>query len=141
MRRKVTTTSADFANLRTKIDSNDPFFKGSRMIEIPIYEKKIPKWINDAEKTQEILLKSFPKLKTDPNQRKAAGRWNRIIHLYWHLNYTHEQIVSEFNDTNEKQETLYSIRSVIRSIKRVSKGIRANGTGKFSGKRGRPKGK
>jgi hypothetical protein len=128
----------DLANLRTKIDSNDPFMSGGHQIlKIRLFPKKIPDWINDLEKIRQLLLRSFPKLAIDSNQRKAASRWARIINLYWVMGYTRMQVVDEINDqTGENTETFDSINSTIRSIKRVSEGLRADGTGLKSNKRG-----
>jgi len=122
------------AQLRRVLDGNDGFISGgNQIVGARTYKRKTPKWVLDDKKISALLLRSFPKLATDGNQREAAGRWAAVIHLYFRMKYTHAQVADEIGSTKEK------IEYVIRSIYRASKGLRADGRGKLSGKRGRPK--
>jgi hypothetical protein len=131
----------DTAELRQSFDGKDPFMTGGHQImKVRKKEKIVPKWINDQVKIRQILLESFPKLATDSVQRTRAARWARVIQLYYKMDYTDGQIVDELNDENpDSTVTLYQIRSIIRSIKRVAIGRSANGTGQRGRKPGRPK--
>ena len=122
------------AQLRRVLDGNDGFISGgNQIVGARTYKRKTPKWVLDDKKIGILLLRSFPKLATNSSQREAAGRWAAIIHLYFRMGYTRNQVADEIGSTEEK------IKSIIRSIRRVFKGLRANGSGKLSGKRGRPK--
>lgn len=127
--------------LRTKIDGSDTFFEGHRIIKqrrgnagnktgVP---RTCPDWAKDNAKIRALLLRSFPKLLTDEKQRLKAGRWARVIQMYYRSQMTHGQIC------NELDLTLPTILSMIRNIDRVVKGKRADGRGNLSGKVGRPK--
>lgn len=93
----------------------------------------IPEWVMDDGEVQRILLRSFPNLNTNPLQRQRASRWNRIIYLHYRLRYTYAQIAEEMELTEAQ------VRRLIHSISRASAGLRANGTGAISGKKGRPR--
>ena len=127
--------------LRTKVGSDETFFEGHRIIKprrgnqgnktgIP---RTCPDWAKDNLKIQKILLGSFPKLATHKKQRTSAGRWARIIQLYYRKQMTHGQICSELG------LSLPAVFSVIRSIDRTVLGKSANGTGARGRKIGRPK--
>jgi hypothetical protein len=127
--------------LRTKVDGDDPFFEGHGIVKprrgnqgnktgVP---RTCPEWALDNAKVQEILLRSFPKLMTDEKQRASAGRWARIIQLYFKSQMTHGQIASELG------VNLNTILMVVRSIGRAAKGLSSK-TGKARvGVRGRRK--
>jgi len=121
------------SQLRRVVDGNEGFSGGSQVVGARSYKRSIPRWALDDKKISALLLRSFPKLATDGTQRAAAGRWAAVIHLYFRIGYTRNQVADEIGSTEEK------IKSIIRSIRRVFKGLRANGNGKLSGKRGRPK--
>lgn len=118
--------------LRSQVD--DAFVGGGHQV-VKARERKriIPEWVNNKKKIQEILLNSFPKLRTNPRQRVAAARWARVIQLYYRAHYTQPQVAEEM------RLTIYQVEGVIRSIQRVSSGRWANGKKMRGGKRGRPK--
>ena len=99
------------------------FNKAQRLWGKPPTQKKIPLWVYENKKVREILLRAFPKLDLDPVQRRGAGRWARIIHLYYRLKWSRGQIAKEMG------LQYYTVNDLIRSIKRVAAGKRANGTG------------
>lgn len=120
--------------LRQQIDQNDTFsLGGHRIVHARTHKRKVPLWALNDTKVQALLLRSFPKLHTDARQQEAAGRWAAIIHLYFRMKYTRSQVAEEIGST------VIKVRDVLRSILRVSKGLRANGTGVLGAPKGRPK--
>jgi len=119
--------------LRTKIDYNEPFFEGHRIIKPyasgPRANRKCPAWANSNAKIRALLLRSFPKLATNKKQRQGAGRWARIIQMYYRSQMTHGQICTEL------RSTLPTVASIIRAIDRAVKGKRANGRPRIGRKR------
>lgn len=119
--------------LRNAVDANDQFMTGHGVVKVRTYKRAVPKWTRNDKAVRALILRSFPKMNTDSAQRNAAARWASVIHLYFRMGYTASQVAEEIGSTTMK------IEFVIRSIHRVSKGLRANGTGKLGAKRGRPK--
>lgn len=121
--------------LRAILDSNDPFMTtGHQILKIRRPRKKTPSWVHNNKKIREFLLQSFPKMKTDPRQRARAGRWVRIIHLYYNQNWSRGQIAEELG-------VGYGVvSSSIRRIGLAARGLRTDGSGRPLGaKKGRPK--
>lgn len=121
----------DFAQLRERLDSNDPFMSGGHQImktagatQHNARLRRIPVWANNDEQIRQLLLQSFPKLATDPKQRHRAGRWLQVIHLYYRVGYTRGHIAVELKITEDQ------VRDLIRNITRAANGKRADGTGK-----------
>ncbi len=125
--------------LRTKIDGADVFFTGHRIVKPRRGRDRsetfrtCPEWAMSDAKTRELLLSSFPKLATNKKQRASAGRWARIIQLYYRKQMTHGQICTELG------LSLPTIFSVIRSINRVASGKTSDKAVARKGSRGRPK--
>lgn len=105
----------------------------SQIVQARTYRRASPLWTKSDKKIQELITRSFPKVQTSPTQRTAAARWVSVIHLYFRMGYTRSQIAHEIGSTTTK------VHGIIRSILRVSKGLRADGCGKLKGSRGRPK--
>ena len=131
-------TKADtdtFRELRGRFDGRDPFMtRGHQIIKMRRGNHEIPEWVKDAEKFRKILLRSFPKMATNKRQRAGAGRWVRLVYLYYNLNMTTGQVAVEM------KMSIPSVKFTLVCIRRVSKGIRANGTGKIGERpRGRPR--
>jgi hypothetical protein len=121
------------AKLRKMLDSNDGFMKGHQNVGAKTYKRKSPSWVYSNTLIQRLILKSFPNVKKNVSQRQNAARWATVIQLYFRLKYTYTQVAEEMNTTPLK------VRCMLRSIHRVSKGLRANGTGTLGNKKGRPK--
>ena len=127
-----------FEEMLTKVDSDETFFRGHRIVKSRRGDagdktgapRVCPDWAHDNVKIQGFLLRSFPKLAINAKQRKAAGRWARIIQMYFKSQMTHGQIASELG------VNLNTILMLIRSIKLAARGFRAD-TGKARGRRGR----
>lgn len=108
---------------------------GSQIVNARTYKRLLtPTWVYHDSEIRTVLLRAFPKLATDEKQREAAARWGAVIHLYYKMRYTSSQVAQELGTSTLK------IKNVLRSISRVSKGLRANGSGRRGGVRtGRPK--
>jgi hypothetical protein len=116
----------DYEQLRQHIDSNDPFMtRGHQIIKIRRgwRKKQVPEWATNDKSVQALVLRSFPKLKTDDKQRRRAGIWVRVINLYFRMGWTRGQIAEELGTTSE------IIKYTIRRIRRVSEGKAADGLG------------
>ena len=106
---------------------------GHQIVKVRQRKRLIPSWANNNERVKEIILRSFPKLDSDAKQHATAARWVRIVQLYFRAHYTRAQVAEEMGLTSEQ------VKGVIRSMRRVSVGRRANGTGNLGGRPGRPK--
>lgn len=113
-----------FEELRGQFDGQDPFMTtGHQIITVRRGTHKIPDWTKDKTRIQKLLLRSFPKMMVDSKQREQAGRWARVIHLYFRMQMTSGQVAEEMELPKKK------IYDIILRIQRVSHGRRANGTG------------
>lgn len=121
------------SQLRRTLGRNETFFQGHQNVGARTYDREAPKWTKNDGAIRTLLLKTFPKLATDDNQRTSAARWASVIHLYYRLGYTRGQIAEEIGSTDVK------VHGVIRSITRAYKGLRADGSGTKSNRRGRPR--
>lgn len=133
-----------FVELRGHMDGKDPFMTGGhQIVKIRTVQKTIPQWTKNDAKIREILLRSFPYLASNLKQRAKAARWVRAIHLYFRMGLTRGQLAEELGETLEdgtlipmKRET---VKSLIRTLRRVGSGRRADGTGMLGKPKGRPK--
>ena len=125
------TTEKDKAILRKFFDSNEPFMSGHQIIS-PIRrpDKEVPDWALDNHEVQRILLQSFPKMHTDPRQRRSAGRWARILYLYFRVYETDSGIAEEMN------MTVGAVRSILSRIVGLAEDIQK---GVETARKGRPK--
>lgn len=125
--------SRNHDQIRKFVDGADGFMSGFQIGQAKVYKRKMPRWVNSDSEIRKILLSAFPKLKTDAKQRTAAARWANVIHYYFRLRYTYIQTAEELAI---KPETT---RNILRRIKRVAEGRRADNTGPKGGHRGRPR--
>ena len=118
------------------IDGKEQFMRSGHQILVKRrHKKKMPEWVWSDAEIRKMLLRSFPRLRTNKSQSASAGRWVRIIQLYFRMGKTHGQIA-------EEMELKYKdVNNLIDRIRRVGRGFCANGTGKKLGARptGRPK--
>jgi len=91
---------------------------GYQIITIRRPRKVVPEWANSNRRIQKFLLRSFPLMRMDPAQRTRAGRWARVINLYFKRQWSRGQIAEELNWTYARVDT------IIRSIKRAAEGKR-----------------
>ncbi len=115
-----------FWELRKSFDGNDPFMtQGHQILKIRRGDRRIPTWAKDKRKIQAILLRSFPGLRTNIQQRARAARWVVIIQLYFRVQMTLTQVAEE----TKLPKSL--VQSLIRSISRAAAGRKANSQGAF----------
>jgi hypothetical protein len=107
---------------KTIADFSAKDLKGFQITESGVgVEKEIPAWVYMRDEIQKVLLKAFPKLHTDSNHRKRAGRWAQVINMYYLQGMTAEEVAQELN------ETRVVIKRLIISISRISKGLTVDG--------------
>jgi hypothetical protein len=125
-----------FGELRGSFDGQDPFMLMGHQILRPRVLRpsdRASEWTSNKE-VQKVLLRAFPKLRTDRRQRKRAARWTRIIHLYFRMNMTAGQVAVEMR---LKRKT---VENLVASIRRVASGRRADNKGMRGQRRpGRPR--
>ena len=56
-------------------------------------------WASDSEKIKRYVQGRFPKMETDPNQRKMAARTVRLIYLYYVEGSTAAQVAEALGMT------------------------------------------
>jgi hypothetical protein len=123
-----------FAELRQYFESNDPFmYKGHRISKKLQRERDVPSWTLNNSQTKKVLLRSFPNLLGDPKQRIRAGRWLRVIDLFFRQNWSQTDVAAELKMSYD------SVHTLLRNIRRAGDGLRCDGTGKLSLKKGRPR--
>lgn len=109
------------------------FLSSHQILKTKRPKKKIPEWVVNDKKTQNLLLRSFPLMKSNLKQRTQAGRWARVINLYYKRQWSRGQIAAELH------LTYAAVDSIIRALKRAAAGLRTD-TGKAVGKfKGRPR--
>jgi len=113
------------ANLKTLMDGGEHFMGGHGIVKARTYKRAVPMWALNDKAIRKMVLRAFPKFITDASQRERAARWASVIHLYFRMGYTRGQIAEEIGSNACK------VHGVIRSILRVSKGLRADGSGKL----------
>lgn len=130
--RKKSTNNPDFEKLRTILDTNDSFVAGGHEIKkIRTRKKDVPAWALNNKKVQELLLRVFPKLRTDPKQRRRAARWAAAIHLFYRVGMTHSQIAAELKTKSVR------IKLVLQHIRWSVRGFTANHRGLRKAKKGK----
>jgi len=94
--------------------------------------RKMPEWMYHKKNLGELLLRVFPKLKTDERQRKNAARWLEIISLYFKSGWSAQSVAEQLSITEKK------VYDTAQRITRAGAGLRTTGKQR-TGKRGRPK--
>ncbi len=115
--------------LRNLVDAKDGFMTGHQICKVRRPKRVLPDWARTQKSIQELLLKAFPKLKTEERQRQRAGRWAMVIQLYFRSGKSYRETAEEMG------EKVRTIEMVIRSIHRTAKGHPVNG--RLRVKRGR----
>ena len=110
--------------VRRHFDAGESFMTGHQILVRRQHDREIPEWAKNDTRIQTILLRSFPKLAEKGSKDAVrAGRWARVIQLYFRLKRTHGQVAEEMG------MSYGAVRSLIRGIKRVSEGKRYDGRG------------
>jgi hypothetical protein len=124
----------DMARLRRRMDGDDRFINAHQIKTIRTRERHIPTWVLNDKEVQKVLLRAFPDLKRNRVMGKRAGRWTRAIHLYYRVQLSNSQVAKEMG------LNLNTTKMMLKSIRRVAKGRRADNTAMLGASpKGRPK--
>lgn len=91
-------TSDDMKQLRKSFDGGDNFIAGGHAVRgggSTNHAQRVanpPLWVNDALKVQALLTKVFPLMVKSKTQRERAGRWARVIQLYYRMGLTRGRV-------------------------------------------------
>lgn len=118
----------DRNRLRGKVDGSDLFMSAHQIKKVRTREREVPVWVLSDAEVQKVLLRSFPNLNTNLKQRKAAGRWARIIHLYYRMKRPNSQVAKEMG------VTVNALKMTLKGIRRVARGRRFDNRGKLKSK-------
>jgi hypothetical protein len=66
--------------------ANGSELNGYHAVQTREHKRLIPVWTLSDDRVREVLHKLFPKHDKDARQRESAGRWLRIIYLYFRVN-------------------------------------------------------
>lgn len=114
-------TTDDMLALRKKVDSGDRFMDAHQVTKVRSIERMIPEWAMNDKEVQRLLLLAFPKLKTRLRQRKRAGIYVRIIHLYWRMRLPYPVVAKELGISE------VSLKRKIQILTRHGEGLNAHG--------------
>jgi hypothetical protein len=128
-----TARKKDMQRLRKRMDGNDNFMEGHQIKTIRTRTREIPPWtLNDAE-VQKVVMRSFPDWRKNRRHTAGAGRWVRIIQLYYRMQMPIHMVAKEM------EVTLGTAKNLLLHIRRVSQGRAANNSGPLNRPTGRPK--
>lgn len=85
------------------------------------YRRELPEWVRSKVGVQKVLLAAFPKLNESLSQRRRAGKWLRVITLFYLQNWSEAQVAAEIN------ESVCRVRHHIAHIDNVANGLTALG--------------
>jgi hypothetical protein len=154
----------DFQFLRQSFDGSDAIMRAftTRANGRAAHVKRlanVPKWVMNNAAVIEVLLRAFPKMKTNPTQRRRAGTWAYIIHHYYRLGETALGVAVQLrHDLGQRASTRLRggtksvnptsaddienltkrVQDTIARILRVEQGLRTDRKSR-SGKMGRPR--
>src|SRR5437899_2054678 len=104
------------------LDRNDNFQKGYGIRGGPTLRmRKMPKWMNNKKDIHRLLLQVFPKLQTDEHQHKSVLRWLRIIHWYFKMGYSAQDVAEKLSITEK------NVYDTAQRITRAGAGHRTTG--------------
>jgi hypothetical protein len=135
-------TRKDFQKLRKSFDGEDLGPSRSIGVKAPRYlqtrsrpERDDPEsqFLYSDSGTQAFLLKNFPDLDNDREQKEQAARWAAVINLYFRAGWTDSRIEKELGW--EKG----TAGSIVQQIRRKIRGLRRNGKAYSPRKPGRPR--
>jgi hypothetical protein len=127
------TRKKDMAKLRRRIDGDDNFMTAHQIKKIRTRERSIPTWTLNNKKVQKVVLSAFPDL-ANPESKRRASRWIRMIYLYYRMQMSNSQVAKEMD------ETLNAVKMALKGIRRVARGLRFDNRGiRGLRPRGRPR--
>lgn len=108
-------------DLKTFREAGVDAFTGGFQVGAARTYKRMPQiWANSDLEIRKVLLTAFPRQATNPKQRERAGRWMRIIYMYYRLGYTSAQVAEELKMSNA------NVRRMASNINRVRNGMKAS---------------
>lgn len=131
-----TTRRKDMAKLRKKMDGDDGFMGGHQIKKVRqlFGQRDTPLWAASDTEVRKVLLRAFPKLNREKNQRAAAARWSQAITLVYRVGMPYNHAASEMG------LKVGTLRSLLRNIRRVARGQRSDTRAPLGLRpRGRPK--
>ncbi len=127
-RRTHKQTNVDFKILRTQFGGDSQFMNAHQIRKIRTRERDIPAWTLDDAEVQKVLLRAFPKWRTNLCQRQRAARWAFIITLYFRMEKSSRQVADELRERGWLTKPK-NVELTVASIRRVARGYRADNTG------------
>ncbi|MHB8485504.1 MAG: hypothetical protein ACYDCM_07225 [Candidatus Acidiferrales bacterium] len=105
-------------------DGSESFMAGGHQIVKTRHNRRsIPAWAQDPDQVKAILLRAFPNLQTSFVQKERAGKWLRVIYLYWQAGFDSVTVCLEMGVSRSE------FKNILQRIRRVAAGQRANGSG------------
>jgi hypothetical protein len=128
------TRRKDMAKLRLRMDGDDSFMSSHQIKKIRTREREIPAWTLNDKEVQKVITRSFPNWRTRRADAQRAGRWIRIIHLYYRMQLSNSQVAKEL------EMNLNALKMALKGIRRVARGQRFDNRGRLGARpQGRPK--
>lgn len=109
-----------YRQLREKFDATTDATKGYQIRRFYKRRKTTPAWAEDDQKVRELLLSVFPKMNVRKKDRLRAGRWMRVIYLYYRRHWTRGQIAAEMG------LTYWTVNRLLSRIATASKKMEAD---------------
>lgn len=109
----------DLAKLRKSFDGDEGFMSAHQIKKIRGRDRKIPEWALNDKEVRKLLLRCFPTLKTNQTRAERAGRWMRVIHLYYRMGLTNSQTAAEMG------VSVCVVKHIVQCMTFAFKGLRA----------------
>jgi len=136
LRRAGQERKADDLELRAMFGGDSQFMNAYQTKRIRTRAREIPAWTLDDKEVQKVLLRAFPKWRTNRRQSQQAARWASIINLYFRMEKSNRQVGLELEPKMKPK----NVELIVASIRRVARGHRADNKGPRGVRRpGRPK--
>lgn len=121
--------------LRRFFDGSSQFLGGHQIVTVRRIRHKAPLWILNDTKIKEILLRSFPKMFTDPKQRFRAGRWFNVAYWYFRIGASRSEIAEAMGIK------VKNVSDILQRVSRAAQGYSTDGKKRRLGSKvpGRPK--
>ena len=123
--RDKATKRKDMASLRKRMDGDDRFMEGHQIRKLRARHRAVPDWAVNDELFRKILLRSFPGCDNSHRAARRAGRWARIVYLFYRMNFSYTYIAKELGCTENR------VKMTLRTIRWAAEG-RNTATGKRS---------
>jgi hypothetical protein len=114
----------DNARLRKVLDGSDKFMDGYEIKTVRTIDRDIPDWALNLKEVKRVLLTVFPKISLRPGNKKRnfrAGRWARIIQLYYRMQLPQQIVMKEMGLTEPE------LKSTLQRMNRAALGLTGKG--------------